>query len=59
MHKKTKEKWLADKINAVFLLASGWGASDVAEVLMIEKKTIRSHFQTSKSGRFDALKHRL
>ncbi|MDO4571678.1 MAG: winged helix-turn-helix domain-containing protein, partial [Planctomycetia bacterium] len=58
-HKKTKEKWLADRIKAVFLLGSGWSVGDVAEVLMMDEKTVRNHFQTWESGGVDALKQRL
>ena len=58
-HKKTKEKWQADRIKAVFLLGSGWTVGDVAEVLMMDEKTVRGHFQTWESGGIDVLKCRL
>ncbi|MDO4571708.1 MAG: helix-turn-helix domain-containing protein, partial [Planctomycetia bacterium] len=58
-HKKAKEKWLADRIKAVFLLGCGWSVGDVAEALMMDEKTVRSHFQTWESGGVDALKQRL
>ncbi|MDO4585623.1 MAG: IS630 family transposase [Planctomycetia bacterium] len=55
---------MADRIKAVFLLGSGRTVSDMseataAEVLMMDEKTVRGHFQTWESGGIDALKHRL
>ncbi|MDO4550791.1 MAG: winged helix-turn-helix domain-containing protein [Planctomycetia bacterium] len=58
-HKKTHEKWVADRLKAVFLLGSGWSVGDVAEVLMVDENTVRVYFQKWKSGGIDALKQRL
>ncbi|MDO4550065.1 MAG: hypothetical protein Q4C96_02295 [Planctomycetia bacterium] len=57
-HKRTREKWLADRIKAVFLLGSGWAIGDVTEVLMVDENTVRNYFQKWKSGGIEALKHR-
>ncbi|MDO4570692.1 MAG: helix-turn-helix domain-containing protein [Planctomycetia bacterium] len=48
-----------DRFKAVFLLACGWSVGDAAEVLMMDEKTVRNHFQTWESGGVDALKQRL
>ncbi|MDO4569812.1 MAG: hypothetical protein Q4D38_05475 [Planctomycetia bacterium] len=58
-HKKAKEKWLADKIKAVFLVGTGRTIDGGAGVLMMDEKTVRSDFQTWESGGVDALKQRL
>ena len=58
-HKKAKEKWLADRIKAVFLVGTGRTVGDVAEVPMMDEKTVRNYFQTWESGGVDALKQRL
>ncbi|MDO4568987.1 MAG: hypothetical protein Q4D38_01220, partial [Planctomycetia bacterium] len=49
-HKKAKEKWLADRIKAVFLVGTGRTVDGVAGVLMMDEKTVRKHFQTWESG---------
>ncbi|MDO4571571.1 MAG: helix-turn-helix domain-containing protein [Planctomycetia bacterium] len=46
-------------MKAVFLLGCGWSVGNVAEVLMMDEKTVRNHFQTWESGGVDALKQRL
>jgi transposase len=49
-HSRTKPKWEADRIKAVYLLGSGKSVSEVAFFLLKDEQTIRSYFQTYKDG---------
>ncbi len=49
-HRATREKREADRIKAVILLASGWSAEQVAEALLIDANTVRSHFRRYREG---------
>ncbi len=42
-HKSAKKKRDADRIKAVILLATGWTAAQVAEVLLLDDDTVRSY----------------
>lgn len=44
-HRATRDKREADRIKAVVLLASGWSAEQVAEVLQVDANTLRNHFR--------------
>ena len=57
-HKKTREKWLADRIKVVYLLGSGWAVGDVAQAVMVDENTVRSHFQAWKSCEIQGLEQR-
>ena len=57
-HKRTREKWAADRVKAVFLPGSGWSVGDVAEALMVDENTVRDYFQKWKSGEIDTLRKR-
>ncbi|EGV27489.1 hypothetical protein ThidrDRAFT_4699, partial [Thiorhodococcus drewsii AZ1] len=44
-HRGTRDKREADRIKAVVLLATGWTAEQIAEVLQIDPNTVRNHFK--------------
>jgi len=54
-HRSTQDKREADRIKAVVLLAAGWTAEDVAEVVLVDPNTLRSHFKCYRQGGTDAL----
>ncbi len=56
-HRKTRDKREADRIKAVVLLATGWTAEQVAEVLQVDANTVRSHFKRYCEGGLKALGH--
>jgi transposase len=56
-HRATRDKREADRIKAVVLLATGWTAEAVAEVLQVDPNTVRNHFKTYRQGGLDGLKH--
>jgi len=43
--RRTRDKREADRIKAVVLLATGWTAEAVAEVLLVDPNTVRAHFK--------------
>jgi len=44
-HRRTRDKREADRIKAVVLLATGWTAEAVAEILLVDPNTVRAHFK--------------
>jgi transposase len=56
-HRKTRDKREADRIKAVVLLATGWSAEQVAEVLQVDTNTVRNHFKRYREGGVKALGH--
>jgi len=54
-HRSTRDKREADRIKAVILLGSGWPAEQVAEALMVDPNTVRSHFKRYRQGGLRAL----
>jgi DNA-binding NarL/FixJ family response regulator len=48
-HRSTQGKREADRIKAVELLATGWTAEAVAEVLQVDPNTVRNHESPPKS----------
>lgn len=44
LHRTLRDKRLADRVKAVVLLGTGWTPQQVAEVLLLDEKTIRSYF---------------
>ena len=54
-HSSTRDKRKADRIKAVVLLATGWTAEKVAEVLFVEPNTVRNHFKCYREGGLEAL----
>ena len=56
-HRITRDKREADRIKAVVLLATGWSAEQVAEVLQVDPNTVRNHFKRFQQGGVAALGH--
>ena len=56
-HRNTRDKREADRIKAVVLLATGWPAEQVAEVLQVDANTVRNHFKRYSQGGVKALGH--
>lgn len=56
-HRETRDKREADRIKAVVLLATGWSAEQVAEVLQVDPNTVRNHFKRFRQGGLKALGH--
>jgi transposase len=56
-HRGTRDKREADRIKAVVLLATGWSAEEVAEVLQVDPNTVRNHFRRYRQGGIKALGH--
>lgn len=56
-HRQAKNKREADRIKAVVLLATGWTAEQVAEVLQVDPNTVRNHFKLYKQGGLVTLCH--
>jgi len=54
-HRATRDKREADRIKAVVLLATGWSAEQVAEVLQVDANTVRNHFRRYQQGGVKAL----
>ena len=55
-HRATRDKRDADRIKAVVLLATGWSAEQVAEVLQVDANTVRNHFKAYRRGGLQALR---
>ena len=49
-HRKMREKRQADRLKAVILLGSGWGAEQVAEALLIDADSVRNYFKRYQQG---------
>jgi len=56
-HRGTRDKREADRIKAVVLLATGWTAEEVAEVLQVDANTVRNHYRRYRQGGLQALGH--
>ena len=56
-HRDTHDKRKADRIKAVVVLASGWRAEDVADVLLVDPNTVRNHFKTYQAEGLSGLLH--
>jgi transposase len=56
-HRGAREKRVADRIKAVVLLATGWSAEQVAEVLQVDPNTARNHFRRYQAGGVEALRN--
>lgn len=55
MHRKTKERYAADRIKVIVLLGSGWTLEEVSEALLLDSETLRSYLSTYKKGGVKAL----
>ncbi len=56
-HRRVRDAREAYRLNAVSLLGTGWRVKDVAEALLIDPDTVRSHFQRFRAGGITALLH--
>ena len=56
-HRQTQNKREADRIKAVVLLATGWTAEQVAEVLQVDPNTVRNYFKRYQQGGLMTLCH--
>jgi transposase len=50
LHRETLENRQADRIKAIILLSSGYTPSQVAQVLLIDRSTVRRYYQDYKKG---------
>ena len=55
LHRRCKDRQLADRIKAVVLLGTGWTVVDTAEALLLDEDTIRSYRQAYQQGGTDLL----
>ena len=56
-HRKSLDMREANRIKAGVLLAAGWAAEQVAEILCADDKAVRNHFEHSRHGGVEALMH--
>ena len=49
-HQRVRDVREAYRLNAVILLGTGWRVRDVADALLIDPDTVRSHFQRFREG---------
>jgi transposase len=56
-HRRVRDAREAYRLNAVILLGTGWRVRDIAEALLIDPDTVRSHFQRFREGGITALLH--
>jgi len=50
LHRELTNKREADRVKAVLSLSSGWTPSQVAEILLIDRSTVRRYFRDFKKG---------
>ncbi len=50
LHREMTEKRQADRIKAIILLNSGWRPSQIAQVLLIDRSTVRRYYHDYKKG---------
>ena len=55
LHRRCKDRHLADRIKAVVLLGTGWTVVDTAEALLLDEDTVRSYRQAYQQGGTDLL----
>ena len=55
LHRRCRDRWLADRVKAVVLLGTGWTVTDTAEALLLEEDTVRSYRQAYQQGGADLL----
>jgi DNA-binding NarL/FixJ family response regulator len=44
-HRHTTDKRYAGRVKAVYLLGKGWSVTRIAHTLLIDRETVRNHFQ--------------
>ena len=55
LHRRCKDRQLADRVKAVVLLGTGWTVTDTAEALLLDEDTIHSYRQAYQQGGTDGL----
>jgi transposase len=55
LHRRCRDRRLADRVKAVVLLGTGWTVPDAAEALLLEEDTVRSYRQAYQQGGADLL----
>src|SRR5499427_8546592 len=55
-HRRAGHTREADRIQAVVLLAPGWSAEEVAEVLLVDPHTVRAHFKRYREDGLEGLR---
>ena len=55
VHRKQRDRRLADRIKAVVHLGSGWSVSQVAEALLLDETTVRNWLEKYQQGGTDEL----
>jgi transposase len=46
-HRHATDKRYADRVKTVYLLGKGWPVTKIAEALMIDRETVRNHFNAA------------
>lgn len=54
-HRSTKDKRAADRIKAIYSLAVGYSAKEIADILMIDDETLRNYVKRYQEGGVKAL----
>jgi len=54
-HRSTKDKRAADRIKAIYSLAVGYSAKEIADILMIDDETLRNYVKRYQDGGVKAL----
>ena len=54
-HKTLRDRRLADRVKAIVLLGTGWSASEVAQALLIDEKTVYNWLEKYQQGGKDEL----
>lgn len=55
LHRRCRDRRLADRVKAVVLLGTGWTVVDTAEALLLDEDTVRSYRQAYQQGGTDLL----
>jgi transposase len=58
IHRRTKEKWAADRIKAIILLGSGWTFGETAEILLLDDQTLRTYVKLFREDGLERLTNR-
>lgn len=54
-HRHASDKRYADRLKAVYLLGKGWPVTQVAQALLMDRETVRSHHKRYRKGGLVAL----
>ena len=53
LHKKQRDRRMADKIKAIVLLGTGWSVSEVSEALLLDTETLRNYVKYYREGKIE------